>query len=107
MVPCDENGMEDLDEELLPDDPMDLLNQELNFKVKISHISNLPADFCSNIYCEYKFYMDDTKYTTPVCQGKNQSPEFTYDKLHHVDCVTKFLIDYLREDKLTVKIYGN
>lgn len=107
VVPCDENGNEDLDEELLPDDPMDLLNQELNFKVKISHISNLPSDFCNNIYCEYKFYMDDTKYTTPVCQGKNQSPEFNFDKLHHIDCVTKFLIDYLREDKLTIKIYGN
>lgn len=33
VVPCDENGNEELDEELLPDDPMDLLNQELNFKV--------------------------------------------------------------------------
>lgn len=25
VVPCDENGMEDLNEELLPDDPMDLI----------------------------------------------------------------------------------
>lgn len=67
VVPCDENGNEELDEELLPDDPMDLLNQELNFKVQITHISSLPQDFCTNIYCEYKFYMDETKYTTPVC----------------------------------------
>jgi len=67
----------------------------------------LPADFCNNIYCEYKFYMDDNKYTTELCPGKNQAPEFSYSKLHHIDCVTKFLIDYLREDKLTVKIYGN
>ena len=33
VVPCDENGNEELDEEVLPDNPMDLLNQELNFKV--------------------------------------------------------------------------
>jgi hypothetical protein len=51
--------------------------------------------------------MDDTKYTTAICQGKNQSPELNYNKLHHIDCVTKFLIDYLKEDKLTIKIYGN
>lgn len=107
VVPCDENGNEDLDEEALPEDPMDLLEQELHFKVKISHISKLPADFCNNIYCEYKFYMDDTKYTTNVIHGKCQSPEFNYEKLHHVECVTKFLIDYLKEDKLTVKIFGN
>jgi hypothetical protein len=51
--------------------------------------------------------MDDTKYSTNVIHGKCQSPEFHYEKLHHVECVTKFLIDYLKEDKLTVKIFGN
>ena len=107
MVPCDEHGNEDLDEDLLPNDPSDLMNQELNFKVKISHLSNLPVDFGSNIFCEYKFYMDEKKYTTPVSHGKNQSPEFNFEQFHHIDCVTKFLIDYLTEDKLTIKIYGN
>lgn len=107
VVPCDRDGNEDLDEDLLPNDPSELLDQELNFKVKISHLSNLPADFGSNIFCEYKFYMDEKKYTTQVCEGKNQTPQFNYDQLHHVDCVTKFLIDYLTEDKLTIKIYGN
>jgi hypothetical protein len=26
LVPCDENGGEDLDEDLLPDEPQDLIN---------------------------------------------------------------------------------
>ena len=58
VVPCTEDGNEELDEETLTDDPMDLLNNTLDFKVKISQISNLPEDFCRNIYCEYEFYMD-------------------------------------------------
>lgn len=58
VVPCDENGDEDLDEEQLVDDPKDLINQSLDFKVKITQISNLPEDFCRDIFCEYEFYMD-------------------------------------------------
>ena len=51
--------------------------------------------------------MDKQKYLTEVCSGKNQSPSLTYERKHHIDCVTTFLIDYLLEDKLTVKIFGN
>ena len=50
LVPCDENGGEDLDEDLLPDEPQDLINQSLNFKVKIEKISDLPETFCRDIY---------------------------------------------------------
>lgn len=55
VVPCDETGNEDLDEEQLPDEPepQDLLNERLDFKVKIEKLTNLPEDFCRNIYCEY------------------------------------------------------
>lgn len=74
--------------------------------MKISQISNLPEDFCRDIYCEYEFYMDKQKYTTTVCQGKNTSPTLNYERQHHIDCVTKFLVDYLLEDKMTIKIYG-
>jgi hypothetical protein len=106
VVPCNENGDEELNEDLLTDDPMDLLNQALDFKVKISQISNLPEDFCREIYCEYEFYMDKAKYSTSPSPGKNTSPTINYERQHHVDCVTKFLIDYMLEDKLTIKIYG-
>ena len=107
VVPCEEDGNEDLNEDMLSDDPMDLLNNTLDFKVKIDKIQGLPPDFCRNIYCEYEFYMDKTKYKSSISQGKNQNPVFNYEKQHHFDCVTKFLVDYLLEDKLTVRIYGN
>jgi len=53
IIPCDENGNEDLDEEMIPDEANDLLNKRLDFKVKIDKLTNLPEDFCRNIYCEY------------------------------------------------------
>ncbi len=36
LVPCTQDGDEDLDEDLLPEDPEDLINNSLDFKVKIS-----------------------------------------------------------------------
>lgn len=51
--------------------------------------------------------MDKQKYTTTVISGKNQSPVINYERQHHIDCVTKFLVDYLLEDKMTIKIFGN
>ena len=107
VVPCEEDGNEDLNEDDLPEQPSDLLNQSISFKVKISHLEELPENFCRNMFCEYKFYMDDIKYTTNVSEGRNRCPKLNYEKIHHVECVTKFLIDYLLEDKLTIKIYGN
>lgn len=53
IVPCDDTGNEDLDEEQMPDEPEGLLNERLDFKVKIEKLTNLPEDFCRNIYCEY------------------------------------------------------
>jgi hypothetical protein len=106
-VPCDEDGNEELEEDELPEDPSEMLNQPLNFKVKIERITGLPEDFCTNIYCEYKFYMDEEVHKTQVCLGKNVSPEIGYEKIHRVHCVTDFLLKYLQEDKMTIKIYGN
>lgn len=107
VVPCEEDGNEELNEENLSDDPMDLLNNALDFKVKIDKITGLPPDFCRNIYCEYEFYMDKTKNRSKVSTGRNQNPVINFERQHHFDCVTKFLIDYLLEDKMTIKIYGN
>ena len=106
VVPCDENGDSELDEENEPLDPQELLSQPLNFKVKISHASNLPEDFCRNIYCEYKFYIDDTVFKTEVVEERTRTPNFNYERKHEYSCVTQKLLDYLTDDKLQIKIYG-
>ena len=74
--------------------------------MQISHASNLPVDFCQNVRCEYKFYIDDTVYSTETFSEKSQNPVFNYDKQHHIECVTQRLLDYLQEEKLTIKIFA-
>lgn len=106
IVPCDETGNEELDEENMPDEPEGLLNERLDFKVKIEKLTNLPADFCRNIYCEYSFFMDDQTYKTETTTEKNTDPIINYEHHHTQEVVTKFLLEYLLEDKLTIKIYG-
>ena len=88
VVPCEHDGNEDIDEENAPDDPQELISQPLDFKVKISHASSLPVDFCRDIFCEYKFYIDDEVYKTEVFADKCQNPTFNYERQHHIECVT-------------------
>ena len=71
VVPCEEDGNEELNEDMLSDDPFDLIGQSLDFKVKIDKVSGLPYDQFQNIFCEYEFYIDQKKYKTTVFQGKN------------------------------------
>ena len=44
VVPCEEDGNEELNEDMLSDDPFDLIGQSLDFKVKIDKVSGLPYD---------------------------------------------------------------
>ena len=73
LVPCTQDGNEDLDEDQLPEEPYDLIGESLDFKVKISSIYDLPEEFCGDMYCEYKFYMDEKVYQTPVMKGKDRN----------------------------------
>lgn len=69
-------------------------------------MTNLPEDFCRNIFCEYEFYMDKVVYRTEATTERNRDPVIDYCHHHTVEIVTKFLLDYLNEGKLTIKIYG-
>lgn len=107
VVPCGPDGNEELDEEQMTDNPEDLLNERLDFKVKIDQLTNLPEDFCRNIFCEYEFFMDGEVYRTTPTTEKNRDPVLNYCFHHTQEVVTKFLLDYLNDDKLTIKIYGS
>jgi len=50
--------------------------------------------------------MDDEVYGTPVAEERNTDPILNYSRQHTHEVVTKFLIDYLLEDKLSIKIFG-
>ena len=57
VVPCAEDGNESLDEDEISDEPEALIGNSLDFKVKIENVTNLPEDFCRNIFCEYEYYV--------------------------------------------------
>jgi len=90
----------------MTDNPDDLIGQQLDFKVKIEKLTKLPEDFCRNIYCEYQFYTDEAINKTTSCPEKNTDPIIKYEKHHTIEVVTKYLLDYLKDDKLTIRIYG-
>jgi len=78
IIPTDPNGDPDLPDELIPDEPMDLVGQRIDFNVQIIRAYDLPSYFCKDVYCEYQFYIDKEKYKTQINEGKNQRPEFEF-----------------------------
>ena len=36
----------------------------MDFMIEITEARDLPSQFCSGVYCEYSFFLDDKKYIT-------------------------------------------
>jgi hypothetical protein len=102
--PVNADGGEDLD--FIPDEPSDLIDQRIDFIVEIDKAYELPENLCRDVFAEYSFYLEPTKYRTKVVEGKNRNPEFGYNKIHTVEIVTKMLVDYLEKETLCVRLYG-
>ena len=66
----------------------------------------MPEDLCRDVYVEYQFYLDATKYKTEACSGMNRNPQFNYRHKHTVEIVTKMLVDYLEKDVMVFRVYG-
>jgi hypothetical protein len=64
IIPVNFDGSEDL--EFIPDEPNDLVDQRIDFVVQISRAIELPENFCKDVFAEYSFYLDPTKYRTTV-----------------------------------------
>jgi len=106
IVPTDESGDYEPPEHLLTDDPKDLIGQRIDFIVEIKRASYLPDDCNRDTYVEYGFYLDEQKYKTELCPGKNANPEFSYKRHHTIDFVTENLLKHLMEGAICFKVYG-
>jgi len=105
ITPVNPDGTsEDLD--FIPDEPSDLIDQRIDFVVDIIKAYDLPEDLCRDIYVEYSFYLDPTKYKTGVIVGKERSPAINYKKQHTVEIVTKMLVEYLEKEVMVFRMYG-
>jgi len=53
IIPVDPDGNPELNMDLLPEEPEDLLHSRIDFLVNIISAENLPADFCRDVFVEY------------------------------------------------------
>lgn len=53
--PCDAEGTGEVDDELLVEEPKELLGKEMYFRVELKNAKNLPKDLCKNVYVTYQF----------------------------------------------------
>ena len=59
IEPVDEDGLSEIPDEMIPENPMELVNQRIDFNIIISKVSELPSNFCKDVYVEYTFYLNN------------------------------------------------
>lgn len=93
--PCDSKGTGEPDEELLVEEPQELLGKEIFFRVEIELAKNLPKDLCKNVFVTYQFkHEPGVVYSSGEYNGLDQNPVFNFKKVHNVELVTDYILEY-------------
>ena len=106
VIPIDQDGSSEINEDDLPEMPEDLLNRRIDFLISIQKAKSLPGNFCKDVFVEYQLYLEDTKYRTAVVEGKNRNPEFNYQFHHTQELVTESFLSYIKDQVLTFRVLG-
>jgi len=106
IIPVDPSGSEDLPDEMIPDEPEDLIDQRMDYVVQIENATDLPQNFCRDTFVEYQLYLNDEKFRTDTIKGSDRNPTFGYSKHHTQEWITDGFIKYLKEDYLVFRVYG-
>jgi len=105
--PCADNGVDEPEDDVQCDEPHELVGKAVHFKVDINDAQDLPLDLCKNSYVSYSLkYEPDTVYRTEICEGLNQKPSFGYGKVHSVDCVSDYIIDYFQSSSIAFQVWA-
>ena len=75
-------NIEDMPDEMIPEEPDELLDQRIDYVIQINKALDLPSNFCRDVFVEYSLFLSDDKYKTKVIAGKNRQPEFAYAVQH-------------------------
>ena len=102
IIPVDDDGNV-FDE--IPDDPMELIGQPLNFRVFIKEAKDLPENFCKEVYVEYTSFFDNVANKTKICLEKSKNPVFEEYFEHRIEYLTKDDIDLILRDKVNYLFY--
>ena len=105
VVPIDENGKEF---EEIPDNPMDLVGDNMKFYVHIKEIKDLPDNFCKGLQVEYTSFNDNQNYKTKIYNEEGKETSFIIDEKfeHKISYLTEEDIDFFMKDKICFKIYA-
>ena len=82
------------------------MNRQIDYIVSIERATDLPSNFCKDVFVEYSIYLDETKFKTNVVAGKNRNPEFGYEKRHTQPVVTEGFLKYIKDEVIAFKVYG-
>ena len=100
IIPVDQDGESEVPDDMIPENPDDLIGQRIDFKVEISQALDLPEDFCKDIHCEYTFFLGEEKYTTTTVEGKNREPVFNYSHHHVIEPCSEYFIQHLLKESV-------
>ena len=107
VIPYDQDGSE-YDE--VPDQPKELIGQSLNFKVCIYKCSEIPENFCRNLYIEYKMLLDNSFNKTKIYNTDENNIQTKFDINeefeHSIEYLSKDDIEYLEKEKLQFCVYA-
>ena len=108
-APCDPSGDEEnIEDDLLVEQPEELLGKEMYFKVVITSAAGLPIDLCKNTFVQYKLrYETGLKHQTEIVEGKTPNPVYQYEKIHRIDQINDYILEYFKKGKLVFQVYGN
>lgn len=103
IIPIDEDGNEFDD---VPDDPLELVGQQLTYKVYIKEANELPENFCKNAHVEYETFHDNFIHKTKEVNGKTSNPVFDEYIEHRIEYLTKQDIEHmLKENVFNIIIF--
>ncbi|PIK54089.1 hypothetical protein BSL78_09017 [Apostichopus japonicus] len=103
IVPCTQNG-DLLPEEDFVDDPKELLNRAVNFKISIAHARGLPSRIKKS-FCKYQTYLDKKPRKTKAIEG-TRNPDYKYEAIVSSKIVTEKLLSYLENETLVIYVWG-
>ncbi|DAZ97999.1 TPA: hypothetical protein N0F65_005157, partial [Lagenidium giganteum] len=84
--------------------PQDLLGKPWTYKIQIKGATGLPL-ITDLAYCQYEFLGE--LFTTESVEQNTRNPNFGFEAIHHVGCVTQSFIDYLQNSRIEFQIFVN
>ena len=105
LIPVDENGNEF---EEIPENPMDLIGQNIQFYIHIKEVKDLPENFCKGLQVEYTAINDNQNYKTKIYNEEGKETSFAIEEKfeHKINYLAEEDIKFLMEDKMCFKVYA-